>query len=466
MDSVKAAASGHLGLPLGAADIGSVLWGDSMTYNPDEPGWVNRDRFVLSAGHGSMFLYAWLHMAGYDLSTNDLANFRQWKSKTPGHPEFPSSQHSTPGVEATTGPLGAGISNAVGLAISEKMSAKLFNTDEHKIIDHHVYVLCGDGCLQEGVSAEAMAYAAHEKLDNLILLFDSNDVTLDRMAKVSQSEDHAMRFMAYGWDVRTVTDGHDVSAIRKAIEECKVKNGKPKAIIFKTVIGKGIDEVAGKPAAHGEGGVKFIEESRKKLGLPDEKWHVSSDTKSFFSDRKQKLKKKYDEWSSTFASWKAANPKLAKTLQSSLSKERKSNDEILSTIPVTTNQAEATRQSGSTIINHIAKALPTYLSGSADLHGSTKNYITNGGDFGSGDGKTYSGRNFLFGIREHAMGGICNGLAYGGIFTPSCSTFLVFADYMRPAIRLASLSELPVSYILTHDSVGVGEGWSYSSCCF
>jgi transketolase len=337
------------------------------------------------------------------------------------------------------------------------MSAKLFNTDTHKIIDHHVYVLCGDGCLQEGVSAEAMSFAAHEKLDNLILLFDSNDVTLDRMAKVTQSEDHAMRFMAYGWDVRTVTDGHDVKAIQSAIDECKVKNGRPKAIILKTMIGKGIDEVAGKTAAHGEGGVKFVEESKKKLGLPEDKWYVSSETKSFFAERKNLLKKQYDQWGSTFASWKASNPDLAKILKSSLAKERKTNDEILSTIPFSTASSEATRQSGSTIINHISTALPTYVSGSADLHGSTKNYITNGGNFGSGEGKSYSGKNFLFGIREHAMGGICNGLAYGGIFTPSCSTFLVFADYMRPAIRLAALSELPVSYILTHDSIGVGE---------
>merc|ERR1719440_2440298 len=233
-----------------------------MMYNPDEPLWPNRDRFVLSAGHGSMFLYSWLHMAGYDVVCSEFKNFRQWHSATPGHPEFPNSEHTTPGIEATTGPLGAGISNAVGLAASEKMAAATFNTAEHTIFDHHVYALCGDGCLQEGVSAEAMCFAAHEKLDNLILLFDSNDVTL-------------------------LTDGHDLKAIYSAIEEAKDNNnGKPTAIICKTIIGKGIDEVAGTNAAHGEAGVAFVEDARKSIGLPDEKWHVSDDTYAFMKEKK------------------------------------------------------------------------------------------------------------------------------------------------------------------------------------
>jgi len=458
MDSIAAAHSGHMGLPLGCAEIGAVLWGQSMTYNPDEPTWVNRDRFVLSAGHGSMFLYSWLHMAGYDLPKEEVKNFRQWHSATPGHPEFPNSEHSTPGIEATTGPLGAGIGNAVGLAASEKMAAARFNTDDHKIIDHHVYVLCGDGCLQEGVSAEAMSFAAHEKLDNLILLFDSNDVTLDKMAEFTQSEDHAKRFEAYGWDVITLTDGHDLKAIHEAIEEGKNNNnGKPTVIICKTIIGKGIDEVAGTNAAHGEAGVAFVDGARKGLGLPDEKWYVSPETYSYFGDKKAELKKGYEAWSETYAAWKSANPDLAKTLEGALAKERKSADEILKMIPEKPEGAEATRQSGSNIINQISEALPTYVSGSADLHGSNKNYIKGGGDFGSGFGKTYAGKNFYYGIREHGMGTIANGMAYGGIFTPSCATFLVFADYMRATMRIASLAELPVSYILTHDSIGVGE---------
>merc|ERR1719453_934300 len=309
MDSIAAAASGHLGLPLGAAEIGAVLWGQSMSYNPEDPTWVNRDRFVLSAGHGSMFLYSWLHIAGYDLPMDEVKNFRQHHSATPGHPEFPNSEHSTPGIEATTGPLGAGISNAVGLAASEKMAAARFNTDEHTIFDHHVYVLCGDGCLQEGVSSEAMSFAAHEKLDNLILIFDSNDVTLDKMAEFTQSEDHAKRFDAYGWDVITLADGHDLAAIHSAIETGKDNNnGKPTVIIAKTIIGKGIDEVAGTNAAHGEAGVKFVDEARENLGLPAEKWFVSDDTYSFFGDVKSANKAKYDAWKETFAAWEAANP--------------------------------------------------------------------------------------------------------------------------------------------------------------
>merc|ERR1719224_13191 len=338
------------------------------------------------------------------------------------------------------------------------MAAANFNTEDHTIFDHHVYVLCGDGCLQEGVSAEAMSFAAHEKLDNLILLFDSNDVTLDKMAEFTQSEDHAKRFDAYGWDVITLTDGHDLKAIHKAVEEAKDNNnGKPTMIICKTIIGKGIDEVAGTNAAHGEAGVAFVEDARKSIGLPDEKWFVSEDTYSYFGDRKATLKKEYDAWTKTYGEWKKANPELASTLEGAVAKERKSADEILAMIPDAPEGAEATRQSGSNIINNIAEALPTYVSGSADLHGSNKNYIKGGGDFGSDFGKTYAGKNFYYGIREHGMGGIMNGISYGGIFTPSGATFLVFADYMRATMRIAALAELPVSYILTHDSIGVGE---------
>jgi transketolase len=457
MDSIAAANSGHLGLPLGAAEIGAVLWGQAMTYNPEDPVWPNRDRFVLSAGHGSMFLYSWLHMAGYDIPMEEVKNFRQWHSATPGHPEFPNSEHTTPGIEATTGPLGAGISNAVGLAASEKMAAATFNTEEHTLFDHHVYVLCGDGCLQEGVSAEAMSFAAHEKLDNLILFFDSNDVTLDKMAEFTQSEDHAQRFDAYGWDVITLTDGHDLKAINAAVEEAKSNNnGKPTAIICKTIIGKGIDEVAGTNAAHGEAGVEFVDGAREALGLPAEKWYVSDDTYSFMKDKQAENKKVYDEWQTTYAAWAKANGDKAEILENALAKKRMSADAILKLIPEKETD-EATRASGSTIINQISEALPTYVSGSADLHGSNKNYIKGAGDFGSGFGKSYSGKNFYYGIREHGMGGIMNGIAYGGIFTPSGATFLVFADYMRATMRIAALAELPVSYILTHDSIGVGE---------
>jgi len=454
MDSIAAAESGHLGLPLGAAEIGAVLWGQSMTYNPDEPTWVNRDRFVLSAGHGSMFLYSWLHMAGYDLPKDEVANFRQWHSATPGHPEFPNSEHTTPGIEATTGPLGAGIGNAVGLAASEKMAAARFNTDDHKSIDHHVYVLCGDGCLQEGVSAEAMSFAAHEKLDNLILLFDSNDVTLDKMAEFTQSEDHAQRFEAYGWDVITLTDGHDLKAIHEAIEEGKNNNnGKPTAIICKTIIGKGIDEVAGTNAAHGEAGVAFVEGARKSLGLPEEKWYVSPETYDFFAEHKKSLVAKYDEWQSTFAAWKGANAELAKELEDAVAGVVPDLDALMPYYEEP-GKGIATRNAGAEVLQPVAQSMPFYVSGSADLHGSNKNYMKEVGDFSKSN---YAGRNFYYGIREHAMGAIMNGMAFYGGMRVSGSTFLVFSGYMMGSVRVAALSGLPVKYIWTHDSIGVGE---------
>jgi len=458
MDSISAAKSGHLGLPLGAAEMGAVLWGQSMTYNPKDPTWVNRDRFVLSAGHGSMFLYSWLHLAGYDLPKDEVANFRQHHAATPGHPEFPNSEHTTPGIEATTGPLGAGISNAVGLAAAGKMSAAMFNTPEHTLFDNHIFVMVGDGCLQEGVSAEASCFAAHEKLDNLIVLYDANDVTLDKMAEFTQSEDVGARYEAYGWDVITLTDGHDLKAIYEAIEEGKANdNGKPTMIIAKTEIGRGIDEVAGTNAAHGEAGVAYVDDARKNLGLPADKWHVSDDTYKFFADRNAAGAKTYDAWQATYKAWQAANPDQAKVLADGINKVTPTEEALLKAIPAAPTAAEATRISGSNIINDIAAAMPLYISGSADLHGSNKNYIKGAGDFGADFGKSYKGRNLYYGIREHAMGCIMNGFAYYGLFRPSGATFLVFADYMRAAVRIAALAELPVSYIWTHDSIGVGE---------
>jgi len=458
MDSIAAAASGHMGLPLGAAEVGAVLYGDQMQYNPADPQWLNRDRFILSAGHGSMFVYSWLNLAGFDLPMEEVKNFRQHHSMTPGHPEFPNSEHNTPGIECTTGPLGQGIANAAGFAASEKMAAARFNTADHKIFDHHVFALCGDGCIQEGVSHEAACFAAHEKLDNLIVLFDSNDVTLDKMADYTQSEDVAARYTAIGWEVVTI-DGHDIDAVTKAISNAKgAKNGKPKLIVCRTVIGKGIPEIEGTNAAHGEAGVKYVDGSKGGLGLPDEKWFVSEGTRSFFSDVQTKNKGTYDDWQKTFSSWEKANPDLAKALKMGVEKSFPSADEMFKAIPDMKADTEATRVSGAKIINDIAAMVPTYISGSADLHGSCRNYINDGGNFGAGGAdKTYAGRNLYYGIREHAMGSIMNGFMYHGIFTPSGSTFLVFADYLRATIRVAALAELPVSYVFTHDSIGVGE---------
>jgi transketolase len=459
MDSIAAAHSGHMGLPLGAAEVGAVLYGSQMSYNAEDPQWVNRDRFILSAGHGSMFLYSWLNLAGYDLPMEELMNFRQHHSMTPGHPEFPNSEHNTPGIECTTGPLGQGIANAVGFAASEKMAAAVYNTEDHTIFDHHIFALAGDGCFQEGVSAEAACFAAHEKLDNLIVLYDANEVTLDKMAEYTQSEDILKRYEAYGWEVFDI-DGHDLDAVEEAIAAAKANNnGKPKLIKCNTIIGKGMEETEGTNAAHGEAGVPYVDKAKVNIGIPEgEKWYVSEDTRSFFEDVKAKNKAKYDEWQATFSAWKEANPELAKQLDDAVNDNVMSAEDMIAAIPELNAGAEATRVSGNKIIQEISKLVPHYVSGSADLHGSCRNYINDGGNWGAGFDKSYSGKNMYFGIREHAMGSILNGFAYHGLFKASGSTFLVFVDYFRPTVRVASLAELGrVSYVLTHDSIGVGE---------
>jgi transketolase len=450
MDAIHACNSGHLGLPLGCAEIGAVLFGESMNFNPDAPRWLNRDRFILSAGHGSMFLYGWLHLSGYAVSKNDVASFRKLHSITPGHPEF----HETPGVEATTGPLGQGIANAVGFAVSGKRAAAKFNTAEHTLFDHHVIALHGDGCLQEGVAKEAIAFAGHTGLDNLILIYDSNDVTLDAMADITQSECAKGYFESQGWEAVQI-DGHDLALIAKTVSDLKAAdNGKPKVIIAKTLIGKGIPEVAGTAKAHGEGGAKFIEAARAGLGLPaGEHFFVSEGTKAYFAERKAAQVAEFAKWQATYDAWSKANPELAKELT----------EGVASTVPTDltdkipafpADYKDATRSAGSKVINDVAKAMPQFLTGSADLFGSTKNYLAGEGDFSASNPL---GRNIWFGIREHAMGAICNGIAYDGLFRASGATFCVFADYVRPAIRLAALSKLPTTFIFTHDSVGVGE---------
>jgi len=457
MDSIAAAKSGHLGLPLGCAEIGAVLYADFMQYNAKDPQWLNRDRFVLSGGHGSMFLYSWLHMAGYDLPMSEVKNFRQHHSATPGHPEFPNSEHNTPGIEATTGPLGQGVVNAAGIAAAMKMEQALFNTKDHEIFDSVAIALCGDGCLQEGVSHEGAAFAAHEGLDNLIIIYDSNDVTLDKMAEYTQSEDTAARYESYGWEVVTV-DGHDIAAVKETLDAFrKAKNGKPKLLIAKTIIGKGIDEVAGTNAAHGEAGVAYVEENKKRLGLT-EPWQVSADTYKMFEGVQAKQTDKYDAWKKTYGEWKAANADKAEMLENFQAKKVPTTAEMFAAIPeISKDKDVATRESGSAIINYISDLVPQFLSGSADLHGSNKNYIKTGGNFGKGFDKTYAGKNFYYGIREHGMGSLMNGIAFHGLFRPSGATFLVFVDYMRATMRVAALAELPTTYILTHDSIGVGE---------
>ena len=449
IDAVHACSSGHLGLPLGCADMGAVLFGESLRFNPAAPKWLNRDRFILSAGHGSMFIYSWLHLSGYNVSIQDVADFRKLHSITPGHPEF----DETEGVEATTGPLGQGVGNAVGYALSGKRAAAKFNTADHTIIDNHVVALAGDGCLQEGVAQEAIAFAGHSQLDNLILIYDSNDVTLDAMADVSQGWDAAKYFESLNWDAVTI-DGHDLAAVKAAFDTAKSsQNGKPTVIIAKTEIGRGIPEVSGTAKGHGEGGANFAESARKGLGLPEETFFVSEETKAYFAAQNEGRVAEFTEWEATFAAWSAANPALAEELQAGVSNIVPT--DLSAQIPAFADDyADATRGSGGVVINAVAKAMPNLITGSADLYGSTKNYLKDGGDYSA---VTPEGRNIWFGIREHAMGAICNGIAYDGLFRVSGATFLVFADYLRPAIRIAGLAKLPVTYVFTHDSVGVGE---------
>jgi transketolase len=450
MDAVHACSSGHLGLPLGAAEVGAALFGSAMRFDPATPRWINRDRFILSAGHGSMFLYGWLHLSGYDVPLDQVKKFRVLHSITPGHPEF----HETPGVEATTGPLGQGVANAVGFAISGKMAAAVYNTKEHSIFDHHIICLAGDGCLQEGVAREAVAFAGHNALDNLILIFDSNDVTLDAMAKMTQSEDTRALFTALGWDA-VVIDGHDIVAINDAVAFAKSNNnGRPKIIIARTLIGKGIAEVAGTQKAHGEGGAKFIPGAKKALGLPDTHFFVDAGVSAFFAEKKAARAADKKAWDATFAAWRTANPALAARLDSALA-PAKSASELMAAVPAFAAEGKsATRNSGGEILNALSKVDANIVTGSADLFGSTKNYLKEGGDFSPAN---FAGKNLFFGIREHAMGALSNGLAYDGLFRASNATFLVFADYVRPSIRVSALAKLPVVSIFTHDSVGVGE---------
>jgi transketolase len=463
MDAVHASQSGHLGLPLGCAEIGAVLFGHSLSQCPSHPEWLNRDRFVLSAGHGSMFLYGWLCLSGYPkFPLDEIKRFRQLHSHTPGHPELGPTPD---GVEVTTGPLGQGIANAVGMAMAAKMAEARFNTKEHTIFNHHIVCLAGDGCMQEGVALEAVEFAGHQRLDNLILIYDSNNVTLDAMAKETQSLDAAKRFEALGFDVVTI-DGHEMEAFLAAFERAKIAgSGKPQLIIAKTLIGKGIPEVEGTQKAHGEAGAKFTDAARKALGLPPEPYYVSPEVAAFFSERRQELDAAYAAWVKTFEAWKGANPALATELAGSRGygfvapKEAKPLDAaaLLAAVPEFPADTKiATRKAGQDVLQPLAAKVPLLIGGSADLYGSTLNYIGKPGedDFNPSH---RSGRNIRFGIREHGMCSILNGVAAHGVFRPSGATFLVFADYCRGAIRLAAISHLPVIYVFTHDSVGVGE---------
>ena len=454
MDAVHDCASGHLGLPLGCAEIGAVLFGDLLNVCPSQPRWLNRDRFILSAGHGSMFLYGWLHLSGFNVGVEDLKNFRHKGSITPGHPEF----RDTEGVECTTGPLGQGIANAVGFALSARRASARFNKPGMDIFTQNIFCLAGDGCLQEGVAREALALAAVLKLDNLILIYDSNDITLDAPAERTQLADPRAVYEALGWEVRQI-DGHDLKAVAEAVEAAKAaKNGKPQLIVAKTVIGKGIPGIEGTTKGHGEGGARLLEEAPANWGIPaGERYYVSEDVRAYFNDLKARREAAFSAWNAMYREWRQSFPELAAELDAGMDACARGVDPSVSDkdIPAfSPDYSDATRSSGSVAINAIAKADPWFLTTSADLYSSNKNYLNGGGDFSA---ENPEGRNFWFGIREHAMASICNGIAYDGLFRVSAATFCVFVDYMRAAIRVAALSGLPVTYILTHDSVAVGE---------
>lgn len=452
IEQIEKANSGHPGLPMGAAPMAYALWAEHLTINPEESKWINRDRFVLSAGHGSALLYALLHLSGFDVSKEDLENFRQMGSKTPGHPEV----FHTDGVEATTGPLGQGIANAVGMAMAEEHLAALYNTDEHALIDHYTYVLCGDGDLMEGISYEACSFAGKQKLSKLIVLYDSNDISLDGDLSQSFDEDIKGRFESQNWQYLRVEDGNDLNAISQAIQEAKNNTNQPSLIEVKTVIGYGSSK-QGTSAVHGAPiGEEEWEETKKVYGWDSPAFEVPDEARQLFEEKvKARGQKAYEEWMETYASYQEAHPEQAEYLRSAFEDNAlpENYDQELTYVDSET-KADATRSSSSAIIQQLAEHVPNLWGGSADLASSNKTMMSEENDFMPNN---RSGRNIWFGVREHAMGAMMNGIALHGGTRIYGGTFFVFSDYLKPAIRLAALSGLPVTYVLTHDSVAVGE---------
>jgi transketolase len=449
VDMIEKANSGHPGLPLGCAEIGAVLFGDVLKYDSAVLDWPDRDRFVLSAGHGTAWLYSLLHLSGYDLSLDDLKQFRQLNSKTPGHPEY----RETPGVEVTTGPLGQGFSNAVGMALAEKMLAARFNTEDYKIVDHHTYTLLGDGCMMEGITSEAASLAGHLGLGKLIAIYDDNGISLAGETKVSFTESVADRFRAYHWKVIDHINGHSIEELKAAIIKAKETEDKPILIIAKTHIGYGAPTKQNSSTCHGAPlGEEEVKGLKKNLGLPlEEKFYVSSEVKKFFEDRKKQLTKKREEWENKFNQWAQKYPDLKEQWNKALNLTIPQDlelDKLEIKSPV------ATRVASSIVLNKLADKIPYLIGGSADLSPSTKAYLDHYEDIQK---DSFKGRNLRFGVREHAMGGMVNGIAAHKGLRPYCSTFFVFSDYMRPAIRMAALMRLPIIYIFTHDSFMVGE---------
>jgi transketolase len=451
MDAVQQANSGHPGTPMALAPVAYVLWDRYLRHNPHNPQWANRDRFVLSAGHASMLLYAMLHLSGYDLALEELKRFRQWGSKTPGHPEH----GLTPGVETTTGPLGQGVANSVGFAIAERWLAAHFNRPGHEIVDHRVYAVAGDGCLMEGVSQEAASLAGHLRLSNLVWIYDNNHITIEGNTALAFSDDVATRFTSYHWNVLRVGDANDTDLLDRAIQSALKETDRPSLVIVDSHIAWGAPNKQDTSAAHGEPlGEEEIRLTKQRYGWPPEAKFLVPDEVSKYTERSvDRGRKAEEEWNGRFGAYKSAHPALAEEWEIMLSGELPDGwDQNIPTFP-TDEKGVAGRDASSKILNAIAPKVPWLVGGAADLAPSTKTRMAEGGDFEAG---SYDGRNFHFGIREHAMGALLNGMtlsklrAYG-------SGFLIFSDYMRAPIRLSSLMELPVMYIFTHDSIGVGE---------
>jgi transketolase len=451
IDAVLKANSGHPGLPLGAAPMAYVLWQKFLKHNPADPSWPDRDRFVLSAGHGSMLLYCLLHLTGYDLTMEDLKSFRQWDSRTPGHPEY----RLTPGVEATTGPLGQGSANAVGMAIAERSLAHAFNRPGHAIVDHRTFALVSDGDLMEGISGEASSLAGHLKLGKLVFLYDNNHVTLDGPASLSFSEDVGKRYEAYGWQVLNVRHGDtDLEEIDAAISAAVAQQERPTLIVVTTTIGYGSPK-AGTSKVHGSPlNAEEVAETKKALGWEWEKpFFVPEDARRAFGRAREEGQKLQADWRARLAAYEREHPKLAAEWHRRMAGRLPEGwDAALPSWKA--GEKLATRVAAGKALNAVAAALPELMGGDADLSESTKTSIEKGGDF---DGKTGAGRNLHFGVREHAMGGIVNGMAYHGGVRPYGATFFNFLDYMKPSVRLAALSELPAIFVWTHDSIGLGE---------
>jgi transketolase len=455
MDGVQAANSGHPGLPMGCAELGAMLYGEILKHNPEVPGWADRDRFVLSAGHGSMFLYSLLHLSGYDLKLDELKEFRQLGSRTPGHPEY----GYTPGVETTTGPLGAGLSEAVGMAAAETFLAARFNTEKHKVVDHYTWVLSGDGCMMEGISSEASSLAAHLKLGKLIVFYDSNKITIEGSTELAFTEDVAARYKAYGWQVLQGSM-YDMEKLASLVEEAKAETEKPTFIVLKSTIGMGSPNMAGSHQVHGAPlGDEEIRATRKNLGIPeDQSFFVDPKARAYFADKLQERRSGYQAWQKLFQEWSKENPELRSLWDSWFAEDRSAAAAAIlqkAAMPAyKVGDSAATRKASGAAIQAIADVMSNLVGGSADLAPSNNTAMKGHGDYSAED---RSGRTFHFGVREHAMGAVANGLSLHGGLRAFCATFLVFADYMRPQLRLSAIMKEPVVYVFTHDSIFVGE---------